>query len=264
VGSLNVAPASLRHSRCYLSSFGNCGSQITKEHFISRNILERIVENNVRQGQGSSTLKFEGMGHFFGGRENIEIGIDAFASKVLCDQHNAALSDLDTAVGLAFSTIESLERNLLSLATTDHELKAFFMSSGLDIERWMIKVYCGLVAAGKIRSSSGQVIDIGSLHGPLLDSLMWATPLPHPLGLYMHTFVGQKRRANGLSFGTIKLTDGSDEVGGLILSLSLMHFVLVTSPAYGTRFNEPNWYWHQDISFNIKRGTSRVVYLFTY
>jgi len=132
------------------------------------------------------------------------------------------------------------------------------------MERWMIKVYCGLVAAKKIRGISGQIVQRNVLGLHLLKSLLGADYLPEPLGLYVHRFVGQELRASGLSFGTIQLTDGSDEVGGLMLSLGLMSFVLVTSQRYGRAFNNPNWHRHQSLAWNVKQGKTRVAYLFTY
>lgn len=47
--------------------------------------------------------------------------------------------------------------------------------------------------------------------------------------------MGQTLRLGGLAFGTIKLMDGADEVGGLMLSLGPMNFVLITSTAFGHR-----------------------------
>jgi hypothetical protein len=69
VGIINVSGAPFKNDRCYLSPLGYCGTKITKEHFISRTILERVT---------TGTLRFEGAGHFFGGKQNIEIGIDDF------------------------------------------------------------------------------------------------------------------------------------------------------------------------------------------
>ena len=79
----------------------------------------------------------------------------------------------------------------------------------------------------------------------------------------MHTYIGQLR-SRSLSFSTIQLTDGSDDVGGLMLSLGLMNFVLVTSPDYGQVFRDDSWYYHQALSWNVRKGRSRISYLFTY
>jgi hypothetical protein len=228
---------------------------MTREHFISKNILARITTNR---------LTFENAGHFFRGKERVEIGVDDFVAKVLCDRHNSALGPLDAAAGLVFLTIEALVKDVAIIADEKTALESFHMSSGIDIERWMIKVYCGLVAAGKIRGSSGQILQRSALPPCLLDALLGNCSLPSPLGLYQNTFVGQTLKLGGLTFGTIKLTDASDRVGGLMLSLGPMNFVLITSMAYGQAFKEPSWYRHQTLLWNVKQGNSKVAYLLTY
>lgn len=253
VGKLAIKETMIVNPSCYLSRMSNCSAKISREHFISKNILEKLTKD---------TLIFENAGHFFGGKSHAEIGIDGFASKVLCDNHNSVLSPLDTAAGAAFQRIEELTKDMLR-ADKGYKLNSFHVASGIDIERWMIKVFCGLVAAGKIRSASGRIEQLSSLPDELLEALMGATLLQPPLGIYMHTFVGQIRKS-GLSFGTIKLTDGSDQVGGLLLSLGMMNLVLVTSQRYTQTFNEPSWYRHQTLTFDVKHKGSRIRFIFTY
>jgi hypothetical protein len=229
---------------------------MTREHFISKNILDKVTTN---------TLRFEHAGHFFDGQETVEIGIDSFSAKVLCDKHNSALSDLDAAAGAAFSTIEVLAEDCIEFARLEQgRLSRFHLSSGVDIERWLIKVYCGLVTAKKIRALSGRVVERDSIQPDLLNALVRTDSLRSPLGLYMHAFAGQQRNMGGFSFGTIKLTDGSDEVGGLMLSLGLLNFVLVISDKYNLTFSDPNWYRRQTLAWNTKHGSARLAYLFTY
>jgi hypothetical protein len=211
-----------------------------------------------------STLKFENVAHFFGGRPNVEIGIDAFSAKVLCDAHNSALSVLDDEAGLAFTNIEDFAHDLAGLATARKASHTFYLSSGIDIERWMAKVYCGLVAAGKIRGISGTTVERETIPPCLLDALMGRGTLTAPLGLYYHCFVGQRRKPGGFTFATIQLTDGSDAVGGLMLSLGVMNFVLVTSESYGRVFEEPSWYRHPTFLFNVRQSGSRAAYILTY
>ena len=254
VGELNVKETTTVNPSCYLSTMSNCSTKLTKEHFISRNILKKFTSDN---------LKFENAGHFFGGKNFVEIGIDGFSSKVLCDNHNSALSPLDTAAGLAFERIEELTKDMVTNHVKGFRLNSFHVVSGIDIERWMIKVFCGLVAACKIRSKSGRVVELNSLPHALLEALIGSTILEPPLGLYMHTFVGQIRKS-GLSFGTVKLTDGSDEVGGLLLSLGILNLVLVTSYRYNQTFTDPSWHRHQTLTFNINQNGSRFRFLFTY
>jgi hypothetical protein len=202
--------------------------------------------------------------YFFGGKNLVEIGIDDFCAKVLCDNHNSSLSVLDTAVGLTFSTVEDLARDIFANATPGRGVTSFHISSGTDMERWLIKVYCGLVAAKKIRSASGRTLPRDALQPQLLESLLGTNSLPSPLGLYMRTFVGQQFKPGGISFSTIMLTDSSDEVGGLILSLGVMSFVSVTSMQYGQTYDDPNWHRHQTLVWNIRQRNSKISYLFTY
>jgi hypothetical protein len=163
---------------------------MTREHFVSKNILARVATNSL--------ITIEDAGHFFRGKERVEVGIDDFVAKVLCDTHNGALGPLDAAAGLAFLTIEALVKDIKRIADEKTALESFQISSGLDIERWMIKVFCGLVAAGKIRGSSGQTLQLGDLPSCLLDALLGSTSLPSPLGLYQNTFVGQTLNLGGL------------------------------------------------------------------
>jgi len=253
VGRIDIRrKTTIANPSCYLSSMYNCSTKMTREHFVSRNILQKITKDK---------LTVENAAHFFGGKNRIEIGIDAFTAKVLCDNHNPALSPLDTAAGTAFQRIEELSEDLERVGR-GYKLNSFHVASGIDMERWMIKVFCGLVAAGKIRSASGRVVKSTSLPHELLETLMGYILLEPPLGLYIHNFVGQIKKL-GLRFGTVWLTDGSDEVGGLMLSLGVMDLVLVTSERYGQAFIEPSWYRHPTLAYDIKQNGARIRFLFT-
>jgi hypothetical protein len=253
IGKLDVKKTTTANTSCYLSSMYNCSTKITREHFVSRNILERVTKDK---------LTFENATHFFGGKNRVDISIDGFAAKVLCDNHNSALSLLDAAAGATFQRIEELTEDIGRVGR-GYNRNSFHVASGIDMERWMIKVFCGLVAAGKIRSASGRIAQPTSLPHELLEALMGSTLLEPPLGLYIHNFVGQIK-TSGLSFGTIQLTDGSDQVGGLLLSLGVMDMVLVTSPLYTQTFIEPSWYRHPTLVYNVKQNGTRIRFLFTY
>jgi len=256
VGIITGNTGSFAHEKCYASPLKGCGQKITREHFLSRNILEKVVP--------TSTVRFENAGHFFGGKNQVDISIDDFSSKVLCDSHNSALSVLDTAAKNAFSTIEKIGHAALRKNAPESPERSFHLSSGIDMERWMIKVYCGLVAAKKIRGQAGTLVQRSDLEPRMLPALFGTNPLPSPLGLYVQTFVGQNLTPGNLSFSTIKLTDGSDDVGGLILTLGVMDLVLITSPKYGHAFKNPNWYRRQTVVFGVREGSARLGYLFTY
>lgn len=253
VGILSTPDTGFSHPKCYLSSLGGCDTTITNEHFISRNILEKLTK---------STLRFKGASHFFG-KDEADIGIDNFAAKVLCDRHNSILSPLDSSAGAFFSAMESFVGALLSDASTGNAVD-LRLASGLDMERWLVKVFCGLTAARKIRGASGVPRPRSDLSPALLNALVGNTVLTPPLGIYSHAYPGQEREPRDLAFSTIKLSDGSDEVGGLFLSLGVMNFVLVTHSGYGTRFSDPHFFRHPPALFNVDTAEATLGFLLTY
>ena len=161
IGVIPVRESSYRNMHCYLSELGNCSDKVTREHFISKNILEKIAAAQGEPNTKTHSLEVQNACDFFGGKPVTQIGINAFSAKVLCDNHNPALSAIDTAAGLAFETIERLTEDLIAL-DNGNELKSLYIASGLDIERWMVKVFCGLSAAGKIRGRSGNSLKKGA------------------------------------------------------------------------------------------------------
>ncbi|MCK1577795.1 hypothetical protein [Bradyrhizobium sp. 174] len=246
------AETGVSNGRCYLHPLGGCSTKITREHFVSRNILERLAEGKL--------LRLQNGGHLFGGKDNLEIGIDSFTAKVLCDNHNSLLSDLDTAAGRAFSDLEKAVPDLAS----DANASRLILNSGIDLERWLTKVYCGLTAAGAIRGQSGEIKATATI-SHLLRSVAGLELLPKPLGLYFHHEPGLKLTASSMKFGTLKLTDGSDDVGGLILSLGLMSLVLVASTKYCPGgFYDSNWHRHVITPIKINNRLKKVFWVCTF
>ncbi len=70
--------------KCYAKNLGNCQGLITREHYISKSVLE--IAGKKIQVSG------------FPWQENnkpIDIGINSLASNILCEFHNSQLSPLD-------------------------------------------------------------------------------------------------------------------------------------------------------------------------
>jgi hypothetical protein len=210
------------------------------------------------------SLKVENAGHFFGGKDSVEIGVDAFSAKVLCDVHNNGLSPLDDAAGLAFSTTEALTADLLSLAQAGAVAKnSFYLCSGLDLERWLIKVFCALVAAGKIKGQNDKPVPSSMVSTDLVRTLLGQASLVPPTGLYVEAYPGQQL-SNGIRFSTIKLPSKPDEVGGLIFHLGMLAFVLVTHPGYGKLFSDDRWRYRPSHIWKLRQMGSSIDYLLTY
>ena len=48
VGKLNIKERTFVNPSCYLSCMSNCTEKISREHFISRNILEKITKDTLK------------------------------------------------------------------------------------------------------------------------------------------------------------------------------------------------------------------------
>ena len=119
---------------CFLSGFGDCRGKITGEHYISKNLLEAL-------GEGKS-ISIGGLPWIPQGTLK-SIGISSLVSNVLCEKHNSDLSYLDQEAGNFFRALDAADKNITLLP---HVTKI----SGVLIERWLLKVLCGLVAPAKI------------------------------------------------------------------------------------------------------------------
>jgi hypothetical protein len=125
-----VPQTGFAHPSCYLSETRDCSREISREHYISRSVLEQL----------GSTLRAMGMPWLDNGQA-LETKVDNLTAKILCRRHNEALSPLDQEAAHFFSVIRKalidLKRNTLS------RKPIFHLVCGDAIELWMLKVACG-------------------------------------------------------------------------------------------------------------------------
>ena len=77
-------PTGYAHPKCYLSHTSDCSHKISREHYVSKVILEMLGEDLEVGG-----LPWEPPGTL------VRYGINSLVSTVLCERHNSALSPLD-------------------------------------------------------------------------------------------------------------------------------------------------------------------------
>src|SRR5438105_4635401 len=126
-------------NKCFLAGHGTCGGKISGEHYISETVLQAIGSNgSVHIGgmpwQPDQTLH--------------RLGIRSLVSNILCEVHNAGLSALDAAAGEFFRAVDAADKHPTTLPKNT-------AVDGLLIERWFLKVLCGLAAG--LRFNNGSV-----------------------------------------------------------------------------------------------------------
>jgi hypothetical protein len=119
------------HPSCYLRGTQNCSEDISREHYVSKSVLDQI----------GSTLRVTGV-PWLGVDEALETSVASLTAKILCSRHNETLGPLDQEAALIFGKLRlaltDLDRKTLSRKPILH------LVSGEMLELWMLKVACGI------------------------------------------------------------------------------------------------------------------------
>src|SRR5258708_34366047 len=117
-------------SRCFLHGYGSCGGKISGEHYISETVLDAIGN------KGSVHIG----GLAWQSQQKLQsIGIRSLVSNVLCETHNSGLSSVDNAAGTFFRAVDAADKRTATLPSIT-------TVEGMLVERWFLKVMCGLAA----------------------------------------------------------------------------------------------------------------------
>ncbi len=112
---------------CWAAPLGNCGGGISHEHYVSKSVFP------------DQSIFVRGLDWCL--NEPKEFRIETLTAKILCKDHNSALSEIDSEAGRAFNAIREFART-----TTEREkmpyvnwaLKQLSIDSR-KLERWCLK-----------------------------------------------------------------------------------------------------------------------------
>jgi hypothetical protein len=159
----------LGNPNCYLQCFNDCSGDISKEHYVSDTVLAELEHLN--------TVKIAGLPWI--PREQFKkVGKSGLSSKILCRRHNSSLSPLDAEAGRLVRTIGKFDSEF-NTANPKPEIAIF---CGENIERWMLKTVCGMVAAKQVSQDGNPVASkiLETWPELLVDTTKW----PPAWGLY--------------------------------------------------------------------------------
>lgn len=122
-------------SKCYAAEIGGCGGGLSREHPVSKCLLERLSA----LGDGADIEA-----PWFARGRRREMFESAMQTRVLCRDHNRLLSPYDTEACKLFDVI---------LASSLKKLETWETLNGSHIERWALKMLFADVAAGKFKYS---------------------------------------------------------------------------------------------------------------
>ena len=133
------------HPRCYLKCTADCSRQMSREHYISENILRNFTRLRV------SGMPWQEMG------DEKFLPASSLVANILCSRHNNALSPLDRLAG---HTFDSLVAAADYAVNQRHEGRiAHHLVSGHALELWMYKLMAGIYFGGIAAANGSRVRD---------------------------------------------------------------------------------------------------------
>jgi hypothetical protein len=157
-----------------MSSTGNCSKTLSREHWLSRSVLEQM-------GPGNGKVRILGLP---GARDEIkEVSINSLTAKILCERHNNALSSLDTAAGHAFSNITQAMSHVKNPGRARRRRRDYIID-GFAIELWALKVLLGVHFGGISAIEGGTTLSTLRFDTEKAIQHLLGLPLERPLGLY--------------------------------------------------------------------------------
>lgn len=158
------------HPDCYLLHTEDCSTKMSDEHYVSETVLKAV--DNV--------LKITGVPWLRPG-ESKKIPASSFYRKILCIRHNKAFSHIDAQGGRFVKWIKMLCNSSISPL---HPLTIF---NGLDIERWLLKTFWGLLFSAILQVAPGKTIKKVKNTPRMVDLLFGRIPDKWGRGLWVRT-----------------------------------------------------------------------------
>jgi len=150
--------------KCFLEGYGECDRKLTGEYYISRNVLESISMGKKKISIGGLSWQPESTLQ--------QIGIGSLASNILCYKHNSGLSSLDTLAGKFYRFLNDVDKD-------PYNVSVHCKIDGESIERWFLKVLCGLTKSSSIKGCSFKDIWLEILNGSEWP-ISWGLYVPIP------------------------------------------------------------------------------------
>ncbi len=128
--------------RCYLGGNSeSCSTKISREHYLSASLYRAIGGPS-----GKFTIRQ-------GSTDERSLHWKTAGAKILCGDHNALLSGLDATAERLFKYVQNVVE--YRGGRSNEILRADFLISGHDIERWLLKFFLGALHSREAIKSEG-------------------------------------------------------------------------------------------------------------
>ena len=194
----------MTNAKCYASCLSDCSEHISREHFISESLLDYLNSNKDLTVSGLPWLK---------DTEKV-LPPNALAAKILCQRHNSALSVLDE---MAVRLFDSFNEE----GAVESNSKKLYIFFGNDIERWLLKIFCGIIFSKNMTIADNMNINN---HKLWIETLFGIRDFYNETGLYICRSTGHLFQ--NLEDIMLKMIARDDEISGIGLTLCGYELVL--------------------------------------
>jgi hypothetical protein len=193
------------HPSCYARVLGDCSEKLSREHYISKKLLERL----------GPSFMVDGVPWHEGPKS---VTPDNLAAKVLCQRHNEALGPLDNNITDLYDA--------LILWHDGHQVgvRGF---DGEDIERWALKAMIGFLVSGSATDLSGRKARARTVPEDYLRVLFGEAELSDGCGLWVKREQLPIADRRSISLQAIAVAKGPDvgKIFGVGISMTGLSFI---------------------------------------
>ena len=201
---------------CWAAALGDCSGALSKEHLVSRAVLELVAPDNILTVGGFRWC--EG--------KDCKISVGTAVARVLCETHNSRLSPSDAEGLVLFQAIREISRLngvRAGLNPTRWRIHRFEVG-GVQFERWLLKTAINfIVSQGPTLSWHGA--SSGGVPLPLVEASFSQGELGDPMGVYLAGSPSALYQTVG-GFGFRPLFSRGGAVIGALLEVPGLRFVL--------------------------------------
>lgn len=187
------------HARCFFGNSNDCSTKISREHYISKAILDMCGDLTI------SGMPWQQEG------DQRRLALDSLTANILCDRHNHALSPLDTLAAKFFRSLEQVHEHTLKRSLSRKRL--IVLGSGQGMEMWAFKTIAGLFHGRIARANGGILNESAVLNETAIMQAVFGGRVPSPAGMYVRPATGAVENRMTFSFAPLVSEDERNVVG---------------------------------------------------
>lgn len=197
--------------KCYMSITNNCSKKISKEHMVSEGALKEVDEN----------INLTGLPWLKNGSKQLHTSV--ITSKILCKRHNSA-----------FSTIDQEGKEFVRVIKTFSKInysgrKKLAVFNGLDIERWLLKTFYGLLYSKNLQIDINESLQ-ANIDAKCIDLLYGNVPHADNRGLFIRTQINHTVKSDRILAISPIINKVKSNIQGITINIFGFDFLFSTCP----------------------------------